>query len=87
MSQQISMQDAFPTFQKRCTELFEANLLLQAQVDVQERQIAALQEENARLKDTAGSPAPGLGAAPAEQAPYSDHANLDQQDDLERSHG
>ena len=50
MGQQISMEDAFPTFQKRCTELFEANLLLQAQVDVQERQISALAEENERLK-------------------------------------
>lgn len=52
MGQQISMEDAFPTFQKKTTELFEANLLLQAQVDVQGRELAALREENERLKAT-----------------------------------
>lgn len=89
MGQQISVEDAFPTFQKRCAELFEENLLLRAQVDVLERQLAGAQEENARLQGAAQQPLPepGLGAAPAEQAPYGDYANLDQQDDLERSHG
>lgn len=40
MGQQISIEDAFPTFQKRCAELFEENLLLRAQVDVLERKLA-----------------------------------------------
>jgi len=47
---QISMEAAFPTFQKKCSELFDANMLLQAQLDVQERELAALREENERLK-------------------------------------
>jgi len=47
---QISMEAAFPTFQKKTVELFEANMLLQAQLDVQERELVALREENERLK-------------------------------------
>jgi hypothetical protein len=71
MNQQISMEDAFPTFQKKTRELFETNLLLQAQVDVQERQIAALREENERLKqgtpDTETTAGPDLAAQPPYQ--------------------
>lgn len=58
---QISMEDAFPTFQKKTHELFESNLLLQAQVDVLERQLAAAREENTRLKETNGHHAPPAG--------------------------
>jgi hypothetical protein len=69
MSQQISMEDAFPTFEKKTIELFRSNMLLQAQVDVQGRELAALREENERLKQ--GGPetpaGPDLGAAPAYQ--------------------
>ncbi|WP_199546582.1 hypothetical protein [Streptomyces sp. N35] len=43
MAQQISVEDAFPTFRQRCRELFEENLLLRAQVDVLERQLAEAQ--------------------------------------------
>lgn len=57
MSQQISIEDAFPTFQKRCTELFEENMVLRARADVLERQktaaeqrVTELEEENARLR-------------------------------------
>jgi hypothetical protein len=67
MSQQISVEDAFPTFQKRCTELFEANLLLTARVDVLEKQLAAAQDENQRLKAAAEPPplpGPDLSAKP-----------------------
>jgi len=68
MGQQISMEEAFPTFQKKTRELFEANLLLQAQVDVHERRIAELTEENERLKQTAqqstaGEPEPAPPAS------------------------
>lgn len=71
--QQISMEEAFPTFQKRCTELFEANLLLAAKADVLEKRLAAAQEENARLKEAAGQDhtpvgGPDLAATP----PYPD---------------
>lgn len=61
MGQQISIDDAFPTFQRRCRELFEANLLLQVQVDTKDREIAALQEENTRLKDGTGETRPASG--------------------------
>jgi cell division septum initiation protein DivIVA len=44
MAQQISVEDAFPTFQKRCRELFEENLILRAQVDVLERKLAEAQQ-------------------------------------------
>lgn len=57
MGQQISMEDAFPTFQKRCTELFEENLVLRAQVDVLERQLAAAREA------PVGAPEPKSGGA------------------------
>ncbi|MEV0220903.1 hypothetical protein [Streptomyces sp. NPDC050704] len=60
MNQQISVEDAFPTFQKRCAELFEENLLLRAQVDVLQRQLDA------------ASPAPVVGPDLAEQHPRPD---------------
>lgn len=45
MSQQsISMEDAFPTVEKRCIELFRENLILRAHVDVLERQLAEQQQ-------------------------------------------
>ncbi|MCX5253641.1 hypothetical protein OOK27_05560 [Streptomyces canus] len=56
---QISMEAAFPTFQKKCSELFDANMLLQAQLDVQERELVALREENERLKQGGPESAPG----------------------------
>lgn len=68
MGQQISVEDAFPTFRKRCTELFEENLLLRAQADTLERQLAAAREENARLQQD-GSEAPS-GQDPAAQPPF-----------------
>ncbi|MFF8482317.1 hypothetical protein [Streptomyces antibioticus] len=65
--QQISVEDAFPTFQKECRELFERNLVLRAQVDILERQLAAAQEENVRLQRAASGPVsggPDLAAVP-----------------------
>ncbi|MCI3246296.1 hypothetical protein [Streptomyces spinosisporus] len=61
MTQQISMEDAFPTFQRKCSELFEANLVLQAQVDVLQRQLDAAREENTRLQ---------AAQQPASEPPY-----------------
>lgn len=61
MAQQISIEDAFPTFQKRCRDLFEENLLLLAQVDVLQRQLAAAQEENERIERAGGMPFPPAG--------------------------
>jgi hypothetical protein len=50
MGQQISVEDAFPVYRKRCGELFDETLVLRAQVDVLEKQLAAAQEENAQLR-------------------------------------
>lgn len=43
--QQISVEDAFPTYRQKCGELFDANMILQAQVSVLQRQNAALQQQ------------------------------------------
>lgn len=72
MNQQISVEDAFPTFQKRCGELFEENLLLRAQVDVLERQLAAAREEAGRRQQAAAGSAPTIGPDLSEQPPYPD---------------
>lgn len=45
MAQEISIEDAFPTFQRRVRELFEENLVLRAQVDVLERKLAEAQHD------------------------------------------
>lgn len=74
MTQKISMEAAFPTFQKKTTELFEANMLLQAQVDIQARELADLRAENERLKNGEPAPEPGPPAGPnlAAAPPYPD---------------
>lgn len=48
MGQQISVEDAFPTFRKRCGELFEENLILRATVDVLERRVGELEQAAAQ---------------------------------------
>lgn len=53
MGQQISMEDAFPTYQRKCTELFDEGMLLRARVDILEQRLAAALEENERLKAAA----------------------------------
>ena len=58
MGQQISVDDALPVFRQRCSELFDENLLLRAQVAGLERQLATTQEENARLRETRQEPQP-----------------------------
>ncbi|MEU3507687.1 hypothetical protein ABZ733_07125 [Streptomyces longwoodensis] len=59
---QISIEDAFPTFRKRLNELFEENLLLRAQVDVLERQLAAAQQQTTPAAE--GHPEASAPAAP-----------------------
>jgi hypothetical protein len=66
---QISYEDAFPTVRRRCTELFEANLLLEAKADTLERQLAAAREEIERLKQGV-EPAPSGGPDLATVPPY-----------------
>ena len=61
MGTQISVEDAFPVYQKRCGELFDESLLLRAQVGALERQLTAAQEEIERLQQAAGEPTPVAG--------------------------
>ena len=83
MTQNVSVEAALPVFRQRCGELADENLILRARVNELEAEL----EQVRAAAQPAPPPAPGLGAAPAEQAPYSDYANLDQQNDLERIHG
>lgn len=82
MGQQVSVEAALPVFRRQCSELQDANLILQARVN-------ELEAELAQLRSSTPAPAqdPYLGAAPAEQRADGDDANFDQQDDLERGHG
>lgn len=82
MAGQISVEAALPVFRQRCSELQDANLLLQARVNELEAEL----EQARAAAPPPSTPAMQLGAPPAEQTPYGDHANLDQQDDLERVH-
>ncbi|MEH0586240.1 hypothetical protein QA942_19970 [Streptomyces sp. B21-106] len=61
MGQQISTDDALPIYRQTCGELFDSNLLLRAKVAGLERDLAAAQEENSRLKQAAGEPGPVSG--------------------------
>jgi prefoldin subunit 5 len=71
MGQQISVEDAFPVYRKRCGELFDETLVLRAQVEVLERQLTAAQEENQRLQQAADEPTPVAGGPDlAAQPPY-----------------
>ncbi|MEU1443273.1 hypothetical protein [Streptomyces mirabilis] len=69
MGQQISVEDAFPVYRKRCGELFDETLVLRAQVEVLEKQLTAAQEENQRLQQAADEPVAG-GPDLAAQPPY-----------------
>ena len=82
MGQQVSVEAALPVFRQRCGELHDETLILRARVN-------ELEAEVAQLRGGAPNtvPAPGLGAAPAQQATDGDDADLDQQNYLERGHG
>lgn len=71
MGQQISVEDAFPVYRKRCGELFDETLVLRAQVDVLERRVKELEEAAQQPADEpeAASPDPyPLMAEPAGQS-------------------
>lgn len=68
MGQQISTDDALPVYRQTCGELFDRNLLLQAQIGILERQVTALEEENTLLRQ--GASAPSDGPDLAAQPPY-----------------
>lgn len=56
MGRQISMEAGLAAYRKKCSELFDANVLLEAQ-------LAELEQENAQLRNAAGSDS--MGASPA----------------------
>lgn len=66
MGQQISTDDALPVYRQTCGELFDRNLLLQAQIGILERQVTELQGEITRLQQGASTPpdGPDLAAQP-----------------------
>ena len=69
----ILIDDAFPIYQKRCSELFDENMLLRSQVAGLKRQLAELsQMAPAQTPDTARpQPEPNYGGPDlAAQPPY-----------------
>lgn len=71
MGQQISTDEALPVYRQTCGELFDRNLLLQAQIGILEREMTALREENQRLQQAAAAPVSG-GPDLSAQPPYPD---------------
>lgn len=66
----ILIEDAFPVYRKRCTELFDENMLLRSQVAGLHRELAAVQGASERA---GGSPFPPSGGPDlAAQPPYPD---------------
>lgn len=82
MGQQVSVEAALSVFRQRCGELHDETLLLKARVGELEAEV-----EQLRASGSAPAQDPYLGAAPAEQRPDGEDANLDQQQDLEQGHG
>jgi hypothetical protein len=63
---QVSVEDVFPVYRKRVSDLQDETLILRAKVDVLEQKLAAAQAENESLKKAAAAPAgPDQAAAPA----------------------
>lgn len=50
MGQQISIDAALAGFRKKCSELIDANVLLEVRAGALEARVAELEEENARLR-------------------------------------
>lgn len=51
MTQQISIEAVFPTFRRKCGELFDANMILQAQVEALQQEKASLQQQLAEAQE------------------------------------
>jgi hypothetical protein len=63
---QVSVEDVFPVYRKRVSDLQDETLILRAKVDVLEKQLATAQAENERLKQAAAAPAGPDQPGPAE---------------------
>ena len=60
---QLSVEEAFPVYRKRCGELFDENLLLRAQVEALERRVAELEQQHTLPQvPLADAPPDGQGA-------------------------
>ncbi|MFB7244654.1 hypothetical protein ACFCYX_19600 [Streptomyces populi] len=69
--QQISVETAFPIYRQRCTELFDENLLLRAQVAGLERRVSELEQQASAQEAAAVGPEPAFGAPDlAAQPPF-----------------
>ena len=69
----IAIEDAFPIYRQRVTELFDENMLLRAQVAGLQRQLATMQEASERTERAGGAPFPPSGGPNlAAQPPYQD---------------
>lgn len=63
--QQVSVEDAFPVYRQKVSELFDETLILRAKVGMLEQQLGAAHEEIQRLQQAAGvSDGPDLAAQP-----------------------
>lgn len=54
--QQVSVEDAFPIYRQRASELFDENLILRSKIGILERRVAELEKENAELQQRADAP-------------------------------
>lgn len=58
MGQQIDMEDALQAFRKKCADLSDTNVLLEARASGLERRVTQLEEENGRLRQQLDLPQP-----------------------------
>lgn len=54
--QQVSVEDAFPVYRQRASELFDENLILRTKVGILERRVTELEKENAELQQRTEAP-------------------------------
>lgn len=80
MARQVTMEAALAAYRKKCGELFDTNVLLEARLSDTEQEIAALRVELAQARQ-----AGGLAAAP--DVRQGDDAKLHDDEDLEQGHG
>jgi CII-binding regulator of phage lambda lysogenization HflD len=61
MNQQVSVEDALIVFRRKCSELTDANALLEARAVGLERQVSQLETANAELMKSLEASATGAG--------------------------
>ncbi|MEU7240335.1 hypothetical protein [Streptomyces sparsogenes] len=79
MAGQISVEAALAAFRKKCSDLLDANVLLEARVSELESELEQLRNQSRPL---------GLGAAEQpDQVRQGDDTDFDRQDRFEQRHG